>query len=99
MAFSIWQWFTKTPRQRPDLRVVLYTRKGCPLCDQAWELLSEQQKRWGFVLEAIDVDTAADLVREHGDCVPVVAINGRVRFRGHVNAVLLTRILDSEPER
>ena len=95
MAFaSLWRWLTQTPVRRPDLRVLLYTRAGCPLCDEAWHLLVRFQKRYGFVLDAKDVDHSDDLAREFGQCVPVVAINGKVRFRGHVNEVLLRRMLD-----
>ncbi len=93
MGFSIWRWLRWVPRQRPDLRIIVYSRKQCPLCDEAWELLNKKQKRWGFVLEKLEIDGSPDLVREHGDCVPVVTINGRVHFRGHVNEVLLQRIL------
>ena len=35
----------------------------------------------------------AQLVSQFGNCVPVVIVNGKVRFRGHINQVLLTRIL------
>ena len=96
MAFSIWRWLTGESQQRPDLRIVVYTRKDCPLCDEAWELLTEQRKRWGYLLEAVDIDDNAALVREYGEWAPVVAINGQVRFRGHVNVVLLERILKAE---
>jgi glutaredoxin len=77
------------------VQVVVFTRKACPLCDEAWELLERLQARHGFSLEAIDVDESAELVREHGNWVPVVAINGQVRFRGHVNEVLLMRLLEA----
>ncbi|MBI1832978.1 MAG: glutaredoxin family protein [Planctomycetes bacterium] len=92
---SVWQWLLGKPAQRPDLHIVLYTRADCPLCDEAWHMLADQQKRFGFVLEAKDVDADADLVREFGECVPVVVINGVVRFRGRINEVLLNRILDN----
>jgi glutaredoxin len=85
------RWFGSKPR--PNLRVVVYTRMNCPLCDEAWELLQRYQRCHGFTLEATDIDSSPDLVREHGDWVPVVAINGQVRFRGHVNEVLLQRLL------
>ncbi len=95
MAFAfLWRLLRLLPRQRPDLRVVVLTRASCHLCEEAWELLQRQQRRYGFALAAQDIDESADLVREHGACVPVVTINGRVRFRGHVNEVLLRRILD-----
>lgn len=96
MAFAfLMRWLRLLPRARPDLRVVVFTRTACPLCDEAWELLKRQQSRYGFALEATDIDASAELVREYGECVPVVTINGQVRFRGRVNEVLLRRILES----
>jgi glutaredoxin len=91
------RWFARTPRQRPDLHFLLYTRVACPLCDKASGILTRYQQRYGFSLESKNVDEAEDLVRQHGNCVPVVVVNGKVRFRGHVNEVLLQRILDGEP--
>ena len=77
------------------MHFLLYTRAACPLCDKALEMLLRYQKRFGFPLEIKDVDEAEDLVREFGACVPVVTIDGQVRFRGHINEVLLQRILDA----
>jgi glutaredoxin len=82
-------------RQRPDLHVLVYTRRTCPLCDEALEMLRAFQARYGFDIRTSDVDESAELVKDYGNCVPVVMINGKVRFRGHVNAVLLKRILDA----
>jgi glutaredoxin len=87
-------WFRRG-RARPDLHFVLYTRAGCHLCDDAWQLLARQQSRYGFRLETRDVDAAPELCRAHGDWVPVVTVNGQVRFRGRVNEVLLRRLLEA----
>jgi hypothetical protein len=76
----------------------MYTRQGCHLCDEAWALLKAAQERHGFLLDAVDVDTDPALVAEYGDCVPVVIVNGRARFRGKVNSVLLRRLLAMEKE-
>jgi glutaredoxin len=89
------RWFG--PRPRPDLRVMLYTRAGCHLCDDAWAVLEEARHRYGFALEARDVDAAPDLAAAYGLSVPVVTVNGKVRFRGRVNAVLLRRLLEAGP--
>jgi glutaredoxin len=96
MGFSfLWRWLARTTAARPDLHFLLYTRAACPLCDEAWEILLRYQKRYGFTLEIKDVEEAEDLVREFGACVPVVMIDGKVRFRGRINEVLLQRILDA----
>ncbi|MCI0681964.1 MAG: glutaredoxin family protein [Gemmataceae bacterium] len=83
-------------RPRTDLHFVLLTRQGCCLCDDAWALLTKAQERYRFALEARDVDSSPEWAAEHGDWVPVVLVNGKVRFRGKVNEVLLRRILDAK---
>jgi glutaredoxin len=71
------------------LHVVLYTRAGCHLCDDALQLLLAH----GAVPECIDID-ADPVLRERFDtCVPVVEIDGKIRFRGQVDPVLLRRLL------
>ena len=90
------RWFARPVVQRPDLHVLVYTRAACPLCDEAWALLQGYQQHYGFALESKDVDESADLVREFGQSVPVVTIQGQVRFRGHINEVLLRRMLEAK---
>ena len=75
-------------------RVTLITRVNCHLCDEAWLQLVAAQQLYGFTLRRQDVDTDPALVAEHGECVPVVVVNGKVRFRGKVNAVLLEKLLE-----
>jgi glutaredoxin len=95
----VWSYFFGRRRhpRRTDLSFVFYTRRGCHLCDTAWQILDEARRRQGFALEAVDVDTSAELASQYGNCVPVVTVNGRLRFRGAVNRVLLQRILDAKP--
>jgi glutaredoxin len=85
-----------TPRRLRDWKILLYTREGCHLCETAWALLADAQRRHGFALATVDVDADPALAAEHGPHVPVVAVNGKVRFRGVVNAVLLRRLFEAE---
>lgn len=96
MFASVWDWFRR-PRQRPDLRLVFYTRAGCHLCEAAWEALERARRRHGFALAAVDVDTSPELAAAYGPWVPVVTVNGKLRFRGGVNPVLLQRLFDAAP--
>jgi hypothetical protein len=41
----------------------------------------------------VDIDADPALRKRYTDCVPVVEIDGRERFRGRVNEVLLRRIV------
>ena len=70
--------------------VKLYTRQGCHLCDNAYEILI----RNGLVPESIDIDADPSLVERFNECVPVVEIDGKIRFRGRVNEFLLRRLLN-----
>jgi len=57
---------------------------------------------YGFHLAPLDsrqIEEIPQLVEQYGTCVPVVTVNGRVRFRGVVNAVLLERLLRGESQR
>ncbi|CAN5874597.1 glutaredoxin family protein [soil metagenome] len=85
------------PRAKAShLQIRVYSRKQCCCCHKALDLLREQQQRHGFVIETVDVDTDPALVEAHGLSVPVVEIDGKVRFRGIVNPVLLDRLLQAE---
>lgn len=93
----MWSWLWRWRRRGlGHLHVVMYTRQGCHLCDDAWALLDAARRRWGFALEAVDIDADAALAQEHGLHVPVVAVGGKVRFRGVVNPHLLERLLRAE---
>jgi glutaredoxin len=74
----------------------MYTRSGCHLCETAWIELLEAEKRHGFALSAVDVDEDPELTARFGDEVPVITLNGKVRFRGGLNRALLNRLLDAE---
>jgi glutaredoxin len=81
------------------LHFFFYTRKGCHLCEAAWETLRAEQRRSQFKLTPIDVDTDPALAERYGDQVPVVVLEGKVRFRGGINRVLLARLLRAEGGR
>ena len=83
-------------RSRPvptGLNLTVYTRQGCGCCDKAFALLHDRQRRYLFTIAEVDIDTDPDLVALHDTSVPVVAIDGKVRFRGVVDPVLLDRLL------
>ncbi len=61
--------------------VIVYSRKGCHLCEIVKESLVKLHKRGGFDWREVDVDSDADLRRQYNDQVPVVFINGRKAFK------------------
>ena len=70
-------------------QATLYTRQGCHLCDEALAML----RRHGLTPRLIDIDADPALRERYNVCVPVVEIDGKERFRGRVNEVLLARLL------
>jgi len=71
------------------LNVTLYTRKGCHLCDDAYRTLIEH----GIDARVVDIDGDESLRAQFTTCVPVVEVDGQVRFRGRVEPLLLKRLL------
>ncbi|MCA9261675.1 MAG: glutaredoxin family protein [Planctomycetales bacterium] len=76
-------------RMDAEHEVVLYTRPGCCLCNEAEKLLREV----GLTPRLVDIDGDDALREKYGCCIPVVAIDGKVRFRGAVDKRLLRRLL------
>jgi predicted thioredoxin/glutaredoxin len=73
------------------MRLVLVTRQGCHLCDQALALLREL----GIEPEMADVDTDDDLYRLYDWRVPVVLADGVVVAEGRVDRDRLRKALTS----
>ncbi|MCC7086745.1 MAG: glutaredoxin family protein [Pirellulales bacterium] len=73
----------------PMPTAILYTRQGCCLCEQAKSVLFSH----GLSIDEIDVDSDPALREKYDHWVPVVAIDGKERFRGRIDEVLLRRLL------
>ncbi len=70
----------------PESRnVVVYSRKGCHLCEVVKESLTKLSRRGGFTWQEIDVDSDQELRREYNDQVPVIFIDGRKAFKYHMD--------------
>lgn len=71
------------------MNVILYTRTGCHLCDEALATLLKH----GLQPTLQDIDANETLREQFNTCVPVVEIDGKIRFRGKIDPVLLRRML------
>ena len=72
------------------MRIVLVTRAGCHLCEDALSLLRER----GMQPELADVDADAELFRLYDWRVPVVLLEGAVAVEGHITGDRLDRALN-----
>jgi glutaredoxin len=75
------------------MRVVLYSRVGCHLCDAARDVLLAERSRSPFDLVEVDVGGDDDLERQYGIRIPVVEIDGEERFEYEVDAAELVAIV------
>jgi len=69
--------------------ITLYSREGCHLCDIAADVLLRNM----LSFEVVDIDADPALRERYNECVPVVVIDGRERFRGRIDELLLRRLL------
>jgi hypothetical protein len=78
------------------MRVVLYSRAGCHLCDDARAVLLAERARSPFDLEEIDIESSDELVREYGVRIPVVEIDGVEAFEYTVDPAELADLVRAE---
>ncbi len=83
------------PNYINKMNVILYTRTDCHLCDIAEQVLAEH----GLQTTQVDIDADESLREQFDTCVPVVEIDGKIRFRGRVNPILLKRLLQYPQEQ
>ncbi len=62
-----------------DIRVTLFSRDGCHLCDEARRVVVAECDRAGVRWREVDVDADAELQARYGEYVPVVEVDGAVQ--------------------
>lgn len=77
----------------PPVHVVLYSRAGCHLCDEARAVLETERARTPFDLEELDIEADDELVKEYGVRIPVIVIDGVERFEISVDPRELARLV------
>ena len=75
------------------MALVLYSRRGCHLCDEAEDLLAARRCR----VDVVDVDADAAAVAAYGDRVPVLLRDGTVVMEGRFDEPTLARLLAAAP--
>jgi hypothetical protein len=66
--------------------VLMFSRPGCHLCDEARGVIRSVGRRVPFEYEEVDVSGDDSLELEYGIRIPVVLVNGRERFEIAVDA-------------
>jgi glutaredoxin len=79
--------------KRVTERVVIYTRAGCHLCDDAKASL----RRLAVAHTEIDIDGDPELTAEYGDLIPVITVDGKEHGYWRVDEARLIKELGSGP--
>ncbi len=61
--------------------VIIYTKPGCHLCDEAKQRMLAADCEHLFELEEINIETDPELMKLYGTEIPVILINGKEAFR------------------
>ena len=76
-------------------RVVLFSRRRCPLCDAAREVLDAR----GVAFDEVDIGGDPRLEAEYGTAVPVVEVDGMAVFQGGMDPASLPELITEEERR
>ncbi|HMF55923.1 MAG TPA: glutaredoxin family protein [Pyrinomonadaceae bacterium] len=66
--------------------VIIYTRPGCHLCDQAKRIILREALTEQFILEEVNIDCNPELKERFRYEIPVIFINGEEAFRHRLTA-------------
>jgi glutaredoxin len=77
-------------------RVVVYSRPGCHLCEEALEaIVALHGEGYRFELREVDIESDEALLRRHLERIPVVEVDGRVVSELVLDAAELRTRLDT----
>jgi hypothetical protein len=68
------------------VRVTIYTKTGCHLCENVVTQVESVRERIPFELDKIDIRSYPALIAEYGFDIPVVAIDGKTQFTHFLSA-------------
>lgn len=77
--------------------VIVYSRPGCHLCDEAKLAIDGAGLADQFSLEEVNIESDQDLLRKYKYDIPVVTLNGVEVFRHRVNADEFKRLIQMKP--
>ena len=78
--------------------VIVYSRPGCHLCDEAKEAIERAGCNEAFSFEEINIETNRELLLKYQFDIPVVTINGHEAFRHRVDSTKFRELVTKELE-
>jgi glutaredoxin len=80
----------------PKAHVIVYSRPGCHLCEEAKISIKQADCDDAFTLEEINIESAVELLKKYKYDIPVVTINGIEVFKHRVDPDEFRRAVQSE---
>jgi Glutaredoxin-like domain (DUF836) len=81
-------------REQAPIRVVLYSRPGCHLCEDTRELLGRIAQRRPLDINVIDITSDPELVRRYDLFIPVVRVGESVELSAPIDEAALRHAVD-----
>ena len=66
--------------------VIIYTRPGCHLCDEAKQTIEAAKCPEEYTLEEINIESDSELLRRYQYDIPVIMVDGAEAFRHRLTA-------------
>jgi glutaredoxin len=82
-------------RPASKVQVVIYSRPGCHLCDDAKKVILQSNCSNKFTLSEINIENDPELLRRYKYDIPVVTINGVEEFRHRLTSESFKRKLNA----
>ncbi len=80
-------------RDNRSVRLSVYVKECCPLCDDALHVIEEVRRQTPFDVDVVDITTDRELFERYRDLIPVVAYKGEDLFYGKVSAHRLRQLM------
>ena len=66
-------------------RVIVYSRPGCHLCDEAKAAIENSNCSEHYTLEEVNIESDEELLKKYKYDIPIVTIDGEEAFRHRVD--------------
>jgi glutaredoxin len=76
--------------------VIVYSRPGCHLCDEAKLAIQRSGLQDRFIFEEVNIESDRELLRKYQYDIPVVTLDGREIFRHRVNTDEFKRLIQMQ---
>ena len=81
------------PSTEAKAQVIIYSRPGCHLCDEARQNIKAAGGHDEYTLDEINIESDPDLLRRYKFDIPVITINGVEVFKHRLSAADFRRAI------